>query len=69
VLDIQLGAMSGIELARRLVDEGGRTPVIFITAHDDPESRAGAEAVGCAAYFHKTDPGSKVLDVIRRVTH
>ena len=67
LLDIQLGGISGIELARRLTAEGGHTPVIFITAHDDPETRAKAEAAGCAAYFRKTDPGAEVLDAIRRV--
>jgi FixJ family two-component response regulator len=67
VLDIQLGAMSGIELAQRLAAEGVHTPIIFITAHDGSEVRAGAEAVGCAAYFRKTDPGSEVLEVIQRV--
>ena len=67
VLDIQLGAMSGIELAQRLAAAGGRTPIIFITAHDDPEARSAAEALGCAAYFRKTDSGQEVLDAIRRV--
>ena len=67
VLDIQLGAMSGIELAQELVAHGENTPIIFITAHDDPEARASAEAVGCAAYFRKTDSGKEVLDAIRRV--
>jgi FixJ family two-component response regulator len=67
VLDIQLGGMSGIELARRLAAVGGRTPVIFITAHDDPEARSAAEALGCAAYFRKTDSGEEVLETIRRV--
>jgi len=67
VLDIQLGAMSGIELAQRLADAGGRTPIIFITAHDDPEARSAAEALGCAAYFQKTEPGKEVLEAIRRV--
>ena len=67
VLDIQLGAMSGIELARKLAAEGGRTPTIFITAHDDPEARTEAEATGCAAYFRKTDSGAEVLEATRRV--
>ena len=67
VLDIQLGAMSGIELALKLVAEGGHIPTIFITAHDDPEARAGAEAAGCAAYFLKTDSGAEVIDAIRRL--
>jgi FixJ family two-component response regulator len=67
VLDIQLGAMSGIELAQRLAAAGGRTPIIFITAHDDPEARSAAEALGCAAYFRKTDSGKEVLEAIRTV--
>jgi FixJ family two-component response regulator len=67
VLDIQLGGMSGIELQRRRVAVGDKTPVIFITAHQDAETRQEAEAVGCSAYFLKTDPGSDVLDAIRRV--
>ena len=67
VVDIQLGGISGIELTRRLAAAGGSTPVIFITAHDDPEVRHAAEAVGCRAYFRKTDSGTEVLEAIRRV--
>ena len=43
-------------------------PVIYITAHDDPETRASAEAAGCAAYFRKNDSGADVLETIRRLT-
>jgi FixJ family two-component response regulator len=67
VLDIQLGGMSGIELAQQLTATGERTPIIFITAHDDPEVRRTAEALGCVAYFRKTDSGKEVLEAIRRV--
>jgi FixJ family two-component response regulator len=67
VLDIQLGGISGIELAQRLAAAGEHTPVTFITAHHDPEARSAAEALGCAAYFRKTDPGKEVLETIRRV--
>ncbi len=66
VLDIQLGGMSGLELRRRLAAVRDPTPVIFITAHDEPEIRAQALAGGCAGYFRKTDPGQTVLDAIRR---
>jgi len=68
VLDIQLGGMSGIELAQRLGAEGWHTPIIFITAHDDPEARTAAEAAGGVAYFRKTDSGKEVLEAIRKVT-
>jgi DNA-binding NarL/FixJ family response regulator len=58
--------MSGVELHRQLVASGSSTPVIYITAHDEPETRKEAEAAGCAAYFRKTTPGRDVLQAIRR---
>ena len=68
VLDIQLVGMSGVELRKRLWAVKDGTPVIFITAHDDPEVRAEVEAVGCAGFFRKTDSGVEVLAAIRRAT-
>jgi len=65
VLDIQLAGMSGLELSQRLSAVKDSTPVIFITAHDEPDVRARALACGCAGYFRKTDPGEQVLDAIR----
>jgi FixJ family two-component response regulator len=67
VLDVQLGGMSGIDLGLWLAAEGGAAPIIFVTAHDDDETRARAERAGCAAYFRKTDSGAGVLEAIRRV--
>ena len=67
VLDLQLPGMSGLELQKHLAATGGAGPVIFITAHDDPQARARAYATGCAGYFRKTDSGSEVLEAIRRV--
>ena len=67
MLDVQLGGMSGLELAEQLTAAGGRAPFICITAHDEPEVRARATAAGCAAFFRKTDSGAEVLDAIRRL--
>ena len=69
VLDVQLGGMSGIELGEVLVAAADHhAPIVYITAHDDPETRAKAEAAGCAAYFLKNDSGADVLAAIRRLT-
>ena len=68
VLDIQLGGMSGLELRNRLHAVKDGTPVVFITAHDNPEVRAQVEAAGCAGFFLKTDSGAVVLAAIRRAT-
>jgi len=66
LLDIQLGGMSGFELEDRLASSGSTIPVIFITAHDDPETREQARQTGCIAYLRKNDPGEMVLEAIRR---
>jgi FixJ family two-component response regulator len=69
VLDLQLGGMSGIELQQQLKAAGSSTPVIYITAHDAPEIREQAQAVGCTAYFAKTAPGRNVIHAIRAAAH
>ena len=66
LLDIQLGGMSGFELQNLLTASGSTTPVIFITAHDDPETSEQARQTNCVAYLRKTDPGDAVLEAIRR---
>lgn len=69
VFDVQLGGMSGIDLHQQLKASGSSTPVIYITAHDEPETRERAEAAGSAAYFRKTAPGRDVLESIRRAVN
>jgi FixJ family two-component response regulator len=65
LLDVQLGGMSGLDLQRRLVESKDVEPIIFITAHDEPELREQAIRAGCLAYLGKTEPGEAVLDAIR----
>jgi len=64
VLDIQLSGMSGLDLRRRLTADGGTTPVIFVTALDEPAIREEAEQVGCANYFRKPVPGRLLVEAI-----
>lgn len=66
VLDVQLGGISGLELSKRLSAVHDSTPVIFITAQDDPAVRAEAQASGCAGFFRKTEPGAHVLAAIEK---
>lgn len=66
VVDVQLEGMSGMELNRRLTACQIRTPVIYITAHDDPHVREEALNAGGAAFFRKTDAGSDILAAIRQ---
>jgi FixJ family two-component response regulator len=68
LVDVQLGGMSGIEMHAKLKSDGVRTPVIFITAFDDPRARAQAIDMGAAGYFRKTDAGLDILETVRHVT-
>jgi FixJ family two-component response regulator len=68
LVDLQLTGMSGLELQRQLLDSGTRTPLIFITGHDDPVAREQAIRRGCAGFFRNTDPGALLIDALRRAT-
>jgi DNA-binding response OmpR family regulator len=63
VLDIQLGGMSGFELQRRIAAAGG-PPIVFLTAHEEPETLARASQAGCPL-VRKTDPARVLLDAVR----
>ena len=65
LLDIRLGGMSGLDLFRHLSTKAKQPPVIFITAFDDPEMKAQAEALGCAGYFRKSTPGTEIIAAVR----
>jgi len=65
LLDVQLGGMSGIELHELLASGGSPVPVIFLTAHDDPEIRERAVRAHCADFLQKTEPAETVLRSIR----
>lgn len=66
LLDIRLEGMSGLDLFRQLAEQETHPPVIFITASEDPDMRAQAEAMGCAAFFSKTSPGAEIIEAIHR---
>lgn len=66
VLDIQLAGSSGLELSRRFAAIQEGTPVVFITAGDDPGVREAALAQGCLAYFTKWDSCQEILEAIRK---
>lgn len=65
VLDIRMGGMSGIDLQKHLARAGATTPVIFVTAHDDPKEREEAIAAGCAGFFRKSDSGTNLITAIK----
>jgi FixJ family two-component response regulator len=67
LLDVELNGITGLELHERLAAVGSTTPVIFLTAHDDPEVRERALRAHCAAYLRKFEPADTVINCIRSV--
>ncbi|HEY2629712.1 MAG TPA: response regulator, partial [Usitatibacter sp.] len=57
IIDVQLPGLNGFALRDRLVAAGGMPPVIFITAFDDPGTRALAERPGTFAFLTKPFSG------------
>jgi FixJ family two-component response regulator len=65
VLDIRLPGMSGLDLDERLSSSGRRRPVIFMTAHDNPQWQERAGAAGAVAYLRKPFDQQSLLDAVR----
>jgi FixJ family two-component response regulator len=65
VLDIRLPKMTGLELQKRLASRESAYPVIFMTAHDNPQWRERAEKAGAIAYLKKPFHEQSLLDGVR----
>jgi FixJ family two-component response regulator len=66
VIDIQLGEVSGIELARQLMDAGLKFPLIFMSAADDQAIWRQTEELGCVAYLRKPFNADLLIDAVVR---
>jgi FixJ family two-component response regulator len=64
VLDIRLPGMTGLDLQEKLVSLGAKYPVIFMTAHDNPQWRERANKAGAVAYLRKPFDEESLLDAI-----
>jgi len=64
VSDVQFPGKSGLELPVMLDRAGHHLPVIFVTAHDTPETRDLAQRIGGAGYFRKPVDDQALLDAI-----
>jgi signal transduction histidine kinase len=59
VMDLSMPEMDGIEATRR-IQEHHPTPVVALTAHDEPELVAGASEAGAGAYVVKPADGQEL---------
>jgi|RhiMethySRZTD1v2_1073278.scaffolds.fasta_scaffold207259_2 FixJ family two-component response regulator len=64
LLDVQLPGMDGFELRERAVQAGVEAPVIFITSHGDPKTRARAAETDAIAFLEKPCNERVLLDAL-----
>ncbi len=67
VLDVGLPDLDGVELCRRLRDEGDWTPVLFVTARDDEVDRIVGLEIGGDDYLTKPFSPREMVARIRAV--
>ncbi len=67
VLDISLGDLTGIEVARHLHDMGCKAKIVFLTVHENPDFIRAAFEAGASAYVFKSTLGTDLLDAIEAV--
>jgi FixJ family two-component response regulator len=64
IIDVQLGATSGFDLAQQLKEAGFRIPTIFMTGRDNEEIRRRAIEVGCVACVSKPISAEVLMDAV-----
>ena len=64
--DIQLGEVSGLELARQLGAAGFKFPIVFMTGSIDNVIRLQCMELGCVAFLEKPVPEARLMDTIAK---
>lgn len=66
LLDVHIPGGSGFELKKRLDSSGLKLPVIFMTAHDNEETRRKAKNIGAFAYLQKPFEDLQLIKTINK---
>lgn len=65
ITDVRMPGINGIELQRRIRMERPKLPVIFISAHNDDETRQSALDDGAVGFLYKPFDAGELLEAIR----
>jgi len=64
ILDVKMPGMNGLELQEKFRSSGGKLPIIFITAYDDPKDREKALANGAVSFLQKPLNDQVLLEAV-----
>ena len=65
ILDLRMPGMNGLELQRRLSQNGDRIPIIFLSAHASEEDERSALRAGAVQFLRKPISKEALLSAIR----
>jgi len=65
ILDLRMPGMNGLELQRRLSQNGHRVPIIFLSAHASEEDERSALNAGAVQFLRKPISKEALLSAIR----
>jgi DNA-binding NarL/FixJ family response regulator len=67
ILDVNLPDMNGLEVARRLRNQGDLTPIVILTVHNDSQTVLGLLEAGATGYVLKDEALDRLADAVRAV--
>ena len=65
ILDLRMPGINGLELQRRLTQNGNRVPIIFLSAHASEEDERSALRAGAVRFLRKPISKEALLSAIR----
>jgi FixJ family two-component response regulator len=66
VLDVQMPRMSGLDLQKKLAEDGSALPIVFLTGHGDVPTSVRAMRAGAEDFLPKPARKMELLDAIER---
>ena len=69
ILDIHFAGITGFELQQKMLAEPFDPPVLYISSHDDDQTRKQAERAGGIAYLRKPFTDQSLVDAIDTSIH
>ena len=65
ILDLRMPGMNGLELQRRLAQNGNGIPILFLSSHASEVDEHSALRAGAVRFLHKPISKEALLDAIR----
>lgn len=66
LLDVRIPGLSGPDLQSRLVEQGSKLPIIFLTGHADTQTTVRAIKAGAEDFLTKPISSEQLIDAIER---